>query len=131
MTSPSAHRSGKPVKVYKLICSRSYLFISMSLQRATRTLISTFPKRTYSIPAAYTTRPIHIIVHRLFSTTCPTRIDSSKMAGDGKITSWASNDGSFKRQTSSFRDVIEKGGKFEPEKGEFCPRSDEYEGCRA
>jgi putative glutathione S-transferase len=41
------------------------------------------------------------------------------MAGDGKITSWASGDGSFKRQTSSFRDVIEKGGKFEPEKGRF------------
>lgn len=36
----------------------------------------------------------------------------------GKITNWASNDGSFKRQTSSFRDAIEKGGKFEPEKGE-------------
>jgi putative glutathione S-transferase len=35
------------------------------------------------------------------------------MAGEDK----ASNDGSFKRQTSSFRDVIEKGGKFEPEKG--------------
>jgi hypothetical protein len=36
-----------------------------------------------------------------------------------KITSWASKDGSFKRQTSAFRDSIEKGGKFEPEKGEF------------
>jgi glutathionyl-hydroquinone reductase len=31
---------------------------------------------------------------------------------------WASEDGSFKRQVSSFRDVIEKGGKFAPEKGE-------------
>ena len=30
---------------------------------------------------------------------------------------WASEDGSFKRQVSSFRDSIEKGGKFEPEKG--------------
>jgi hypothetical protein len=36
-----------------------------------------------------------------------------------KITSWASKDGSFKRQTSAFRDSIEKGGKFEPEKGEW------------
>jgi hypothetical protein len=36
-----------------------------------------------------------------------------------KITSWASKDGSFKRQTSAFRDSIEKGGKFEPEKGEY------------
>lgn len=26
-------------------------------------------------------------------------------------------DGSFKRPASTFRDVIEKGGKFEPEKG--------------
>jgi glutathionyl-hydroquinone reductase len=35
------------------------------------------------------------------------------------ITKWASSDGHFRRQASSFRDVIEKGGKFEPEKGEF------------
>jgi putative glutathione S-transferase len=40
------------------------------------------------------------------------------MADKKGITGWASNDGSFKRQQSSFRDVIEKGGKFEPEKGE-------------
>lgn len=33
------------------------------------------------------------------------------------ITSWASKDGSFKRQASSFRDFIEPGGKFAPEKG--------------
>ncbi|KAG7544270.1 hypothetical protein FFLO_03309 [Filobasidium floriforme] len=32
---------------------------------------------------------------------------------------WASEDGSFKRQVSSFRDSIEKGGKFEPEKGRY------------
>jgi putative glutathione S-transferase len=36
-----------------------------------------------------------------------------------KITSWASKDGSFKRQTSAFRDSIVKGGKFEPEKGKL------------
>jgi putative glutathione S-transferase len=35
------------------------------------------------------------------------------------ITKWASTDGHFRRQVSSFRDVIEKGGKFEPEKGVF------------
>ena len=28
-------------------------------------------------------------------------------------------DGSFKRKASSFRDTIEKGGKFEPERGEL------------
>ena len=33
----------------------------------------------------------------------------------GKIKTEA--DGSFKRVVSTFRDVIEKGGKFEPEKG--------------
>ena len=33
------------------------------------------------------------------------------------ITGWASADGSFKRQQSSFRDHIEEGGKFAPEKG--------------
>lgn len=40
------------------------------------------------------------------------------MSTDKKdITSWASKDGSFKRQVSSFRDFIEPGGKFAPEKG--------------
>jgi putative glutathione S-transferase len=34
------------------------------------------------------------------------------------ITGWASKDGEFKRQTSSFRDHIEENGKFAPEKGE-------------
>ena len=38
-----------------------------------------------------------------------------------KITGWASGDGSFKRQVSSFRDHIEEGGKFAPEKGEWAP----------
>ena len=32
-------------------------------------------------------------------------------------------DGSFNRAPSSFRDVIEKGGRFEPEKGEHKPSS--------
>lgn len=37
------------------------------------------------------------------------------------ITKWASEkDGSFKRQVSKFRDAIEKGGKFAPEKGKLC-----------
>ena len=36
--------------------------------------------------------------------------DISKMSTEG--------DGSFKRKASSFRNTIEKGGKFEPEKGE-------------
>jgi len=36
---------------------------------------------------------------------------------EDKITGWASKDGSFKRQTSAFRDHIEEGGKFAPEKG--------------
>jgi len=44
---------------------------------------------------------------------------ADKSSGDKKITGWASEDGSFKRQSSSFRDVIEKGGKFEPEKGRY------------
>jgi hypothetical protein len=38
-----------------------------------------------------------------------------------EITAWASkDDGSFKRQVSSFRDAIEEGGKFSPEKGEWA-----------
>lgn len=35
-------------------------------------------------------------------------------------TNWASNDGQFKRQVSSFRDEIKKGGKFEPEVGQLA-----------
>lgn len=41
----------------------------------------------------------------------------SNQAGKDGITSWADKDGSFKRQVSSFRDRIEEGGKFAPEKG--------------
>jgi hypothetical protein len=41
------------------------------------------------------------------------------MSNAGTKPNWASEDGSFKRQVSSFRDVIEKGGKFEPEKGRY------------
>ncbi|WRT63620.1 uncharacterized protein IL334_000543 [Kwoniella shivajii] len=36
-----------------------------------------------------------------------------------EITSWASKSGDFKRQVSSFRDVIEPNGKFPPEKGRY------------
>lgn len=40
------------------------------------------------------------------------------MSTDKKdITNWAGKDGSFKRQASSFRDFIEPGGRFAPEKG--------------
>ncbi|KAF8741405.1 Glutathione S-transferase, partial [Rhizoctonia solani] len=35
------------------------------------------------------------------------------------ITKWASTDGHFRRQVSSFRDIIEKDGKFQPEKGRY------------
>ncbi|EJU01623.1 hypothetical protein DACRYDRAFT_67545 [Dacryopinax primogenitus] len=35
------------------------------------------------------------------------------------ITSWAAKDGQFKRQASTFRDEIKKGGQFEPEKGRY------------
>jgi hypothetical protein len=69
--------------------------------------------RTFSriIPATRTnsTRLSTININRAMSTS----------TNDQKITDWASKDGSFKRQVSSFRDAIEKGGKFEPEKGEL------------
>lgn len=35
------------------------------------------------------------------------------------VTDWASKDGSFKRQVSSFRDHIEPNGKFPAEKGRY------------
>jgi hypothetical protein len=34
------------------------------------------------------------------------------------VTKWSSSDGHFRRQVSSFRDEIKKGGKFEPELSE-------------
>lgn len=40
-----------------------------------------------------------------------------KSEAQKNITKWASTDGHFRRQVSTFRDVIAKGGKFEPEKG--------------
>lgn len=38
------------------------------------------------------------------------------------ILAWASKDGAFRRQASSFRNVIEKGGEFPPEKGKLLNR---------
>lgn len=35
------------------------------------------------------------------------------------ITSWASKDGQFRRQSSTFRDSISKDGKYKPEKGRY------------
>jgi len=43
--------------------------------------------------------------------------DVSNLADIAK--SKTAEDGSFNRKPSTFRDVIEKGGKYEPEKGEF------------
>ena len=47
-------------------------------------------------------------------------IHTRKMSEDkakSRITSWAGNDGQFKRQVSAFQDHIQEGGKFAPEKG--------------
>ena len=44
-------------------------------------------------------------------------MSTDKSEAQKDITKWASTDGHFRRQVSSFRDVIEEGGKFEPEKG--------------
>lgn len=42
------------------------------------------------------------------------------MADDKRdITKWASKDGQFRRQASSFRDQIQVGGKFPPEEGRY------------
>ncbi|CAE6446320.1 unnamed protein product [Rhizoctonia solani] len=46
-------------------------------------------------------------------------MSQDKSEAQKDITKWASTDGHFRRQVSSFRDVIEKGGKFEPEKGRY------------
>lgn len=46
-------------------------------------------------------------------------MSADKSEAQKDITKWASTDGHFRRQVSSFRDVIEKGGKFEPEKGKL------------
>ncbi|KAG9099837.1 S-glutathionyl-(chloro)hydroquinone reductase [Ceratobasidium sp. UAMH 11750] len=46
-------------------------------------------------------------------------MSEDKSEAQKNITKWASGDGHFRRQVSSFRDVIEKGGKFEPEKDRY------------
>ncbi|CAE6431231.1 unnamed protein product [Rhizoctonia solani] len=46
-------------------------------------------------------------------------MSQDKSEAQKDITKWASSDGHFRRQVSSFRDAIEKGGKFEPEKGRY------------
>jgi hypothetical protein len=51
----------------------------------------------------------------------------STQAGKEGITAWADKDGSFKRQVSSFRDRIEEGGKFAPEKGKLIDVGNGYE----
>lgn len=45
----------------------------------------------------------------------------SKAAAGNKqdITAWASKDGQFRRQVSTFRDKIEVGGKYPPEEGRY------------
>jgi hypothetical protein len=53
-------------------------------------------------------------------------MSSQSQAGKAGITAWADKDGSFKRQVSSFRDRIEEGGKFAPEKGELYRLSKRY-----
>lgn len=37
----------------------------------------------------------------------------------GDITTWASKDGEFRRQQSTFRDAITKDGEFTPDKGRY------------
>ncbi|GAA5824259.1 hypothetical protein JCM11251_001584 [Rhodosporidiobolus azoricus] len=44
---------------------------------------------------------------------------SNNSEGQKDITKWASKDGQFRRQASSFRDKIEVNGKFPPEKGRY------------
>lgn len=56
-------------------------------------------------------------IHPFTATSALRSISTSTPATMG-ITDWANKDGAFKRQVSSFRDHIEEGGKFAPEKGE-------------
>lgn len=89
--------------------------VHSSLVYSTATCSPTF---RHSYKSNFSSSSNSSYTRRALSTSRTNSHSTSKMAGDkSNITSWASNDGSFKRQTSSFRDVIEKGGKFEPEKG--------------
>lgn len=62
----------------------------------------------------------HNLVRKPFSTSTITNMTTSL--------NWAGKDGSFNRQVSAFRDAIEKGGRFEPEKGESIAPSDIAQG---
>jgi hypothetical protein len=58
-----------------------------------------------------------LVTQRTFSTAPALKMSTDKSDAQKNITKWASTDGHFRRQVSSFRDVIEKGGKYAPEKG--------------
>ncbi|EGG06960.1 uncharacterized protein MELLADRAFT_35938 [Melampsora larici-populina 98AG31] len=47
------------------------------------------------------------------------KLDHSIQSSRKEITTWASEDGHFRRQASSFRDQISNEGKFKPEKGRY------------
>jgi glutathionyl-hydroquinone reductase len=58
-----------------------------------------------------------------FLESISSNITRNMSTGKQGITAWADKDGAFKRQVSSFRDRIEEGGKFAPEKGKPCSKS--------
>ncbi|GAA5959666.1 hypothetical protein JCM3765_007233 [Sporobolomyces pararoseus] len=78
-----------------------------SIATSTRSLplfLSLFPTSTSSFS------PPQLVFHTR-------KMSTEQKKGD--ITSWASKDGEFRRQQSTFRDSISKDGKFTPDKGRY------------
>jgi hypothetical protein len=98
------------------ISSTSLCFTVRSLKASIALMNRTSLRLLTHLKPAFRTasfRPITTTPKRQFNMSTST---SNSTSTDFKP-NWASEDGSFKRQVSSFRDAIEKGGKFEPEKG--------------
>ncbi|GAA5963296.1 hypothetical protein JCM8115_000966 [Rhodotorula mucilaginosa] len=97
--------------------------LSARLARTTRLVA---PRRSLSAlsPAALSSSSSSSFPTRFIPTTPTTRTleqHARSMATNSQkdITSWASKDGQFRRQSSTFRDSISKDGKFKAEKGRY------------
>lgn len=88
----------------------------------------TFQARIFSrlARALKPVRPRHLTLDTLFLLKNSSRFTANNMSSDRDVSSQTDiskmkteEDGSFKRKPSTFRNTIEKGGKFEPERDRY------------
>jgi len=89
----------------------------LSLLRITTRQLYTLTRFSPSIPLSLHSIPTSTLKLPFKRNMSTQGQDQKQHKGD--ITSWASKDGEFRRQQSTFRDAIEKNGQFPPEKGRY------------